>query len=82
MTTTTPTADAAHDVTKTQLYNALAALRHALRATTPLIGAVDDGHLAAQIAIAAGQTAEAARSVANCLDTLAGYPLNDLGVAR
>jgi hypothetical protein len=39
MSTTTPTTDTTHDVTGAQLENAL---RHALRATTPLIGAVED----------------------------------------
>jgi hypothetical protein len=43
MCTTTPTTDTTHDVTRAQLENALHALRHALRATTPLIGAVEDG---------------------------------------
>jgi hypothetical protein len=35
MSTTTPTTDTTHDVTRAQLQNALHALRHALRATTP-----------------------------------------------
>jgi hypothetical protein len=78
----TTTATSTADVTKVQLDNALQHLRHALRCATPLISAVDDGHLAAQIATAAGQTAEAARSVAGCLDTLAGLPLVPLAVAE
>jgi hypothetical protein len=79
MSTTTPTTDTTHDVTRAQLENALHALRHALRATTPLIGAVEDGHLAAHIATAAGQVAEAARSVAACIDVVDGYThINDV----
>jgi len=76
MSTTTPTTDTTHDVTGAQLENAL---RHALRATTPLIGAVEDGHLAAHIGTAAGQVAEAARSVAACIDVVDGYThINDV----
>jgi hypothetical protein len=75
MSTTTPTTDTTHDVTRAQLENALHALRHALRATTPLIGAVEDGHLAT----ADGQVAEAARSVAACIDVVDGYThINDV----
>jgi hypothetical protein len=44
-----------------------------------LIGAVEDGHLAAHIATAAGQVAEAARSVAACIDVVDGYThINDV----
>jgi len=78
----TTTAHPTHDVTHTQLHNALQHLRHALRCCTPLIGAVDDGHLAATIATAAGQTAEAARSVAAIIDQLDGYALKPLGGQR
>ena len=68
-----------HDVRRAQLENAVHALRHALRATTPLIGAVEDGHLAAHIATAAGQVAEAGRSVAACIDVVDGYThINDV----
>lgn len=60
------------DVARTQLENALQHLRHALRCATPLIGVVEGNRLAAHIATAAGQTAEAARSVAACIDVVDG----------
>jgi hypothetical protein len=43
MSTTILTTDTTHDVTRAQLENVLHALRHALPATTPLIGAAEDG---------------------------------------
>lgn len=72
MTATTPT----NDVSKTQLYNALVALRHALRELTPTIEIAPDGHTA-QIATLAGQTAQCARDCASIIDALDGYVLDD-----
>ena len=43
------------------------------------VRAVEDGHLTAHIATAAGRVAEAARSVAACIDVVDGYThINDV----